>query len=355
MSVNLHTNLYIMATKGPKPWKLTEDESFTSFTSWQYNIVYTLNKEEDFKPFLKENAKWEKLTSNNPTRGLTDTDNGLTKEQKVANLSQMLGLITQWVPHLLANDIVRNSVSIDSIWQIIRKYYGFQQSESQFMRFSSIVWQDGERPEHLYQRLLAHLQDNLLSSKSKLKHDGVVPEKDEDMSPTVERLAVLRWMELLHPSLPTLVQRTFSNDLQRMTLKDLQPQIVDALEGFLEELKHEEIKASRIHDECRSEEISASRVYMPYQSHANPRHQPKKFSKGPMRSQPQRPQCRLCKAEGRPYWGHTLVACDFVPKGEKRQMIRSYRVETSQQHTLHEDEYSNLHDDFETLAVDEDE
>ena len=103
------------------------------------------------------------------------------------------------------------------------------------MKFSSIVWDNGERPERLYQRILAHLQGNLLRKDSKLKHDGTTPTHGEDISTTVERLAVLRWMELIHPSLPALVQRTFAYDLQRMTLKDLQPQITDALDGFLEE------------------------------------------------------------------------------------------------------------------------
>ena len=37
------------------------------------------------------------------------------------------------------------------------------------------------------------------------------------MSPTVKRIAVLRWIELIHPNLPALVQRTFAYDLQRMT------------------------------------------------------------------------------------------------------------------------------------------
>ena len=53
-------------------------------------------------------------------------------------------------------------------------------------------------------------------------------------------------MELIHPSLPALVQRTFAYDLQRMTLKDLQPQITDALDGFLEELRQNEVEASRV-------------------------------------------------------------------------------------------------------------
>ena len=113
------------------------------------------------------------------------------------------------------------------------------------MKYSAIVWEENERPERLYQRLIAHLQDNLLTSDSTLLHDGAKPTQNEDLSPTTERLAVLHWMELIHPGLPALVQRTFAHDLQKMTLKDLQPQICDAIDSFLEELKNDDIKVSR--------------------------------------------------------------------------------------------------------------
>ena len=156
-----------MAVIGPKPWKLTEDESFASFTSWKHNLIYTLNRDDECKPFMQPGVTWQKLTSADPHRGLKDdTDTkGLKIDKKVANLQQMLGLITQWVPHYLATDITNNSTSIDSIWQFIRKYYGFQQSETQFIKFPSIVWDNGERPERLYQRILAHLQDNFIAKR----------------------------------------------------------------------------------------------------------------------------------------------------------------------------------------------
>ena len=44
-------------------------------------------------------------------------------------------------------------------------------------------------------------------------------------------------MELIHPGLAALVQCTFAFDLQKMSLKDLQPQICVAMGDFLEELK----------------------------------------------------------------------------------------------------------------------
>ena len=333
------------SAKAPKPWKLTEEESFASYTSWQHNLIYTLSRDDDCKPFLKAGTTWNRLTSADPKRGIADA-------AKAANLQQMLGLITQWVPHYLATDITNNSTSMDSIWQFIRKYYGFQQSETQFMKLSSIVWEEGERPERLYQRILAHFQDNLLRKDSKLKHNEATPDVDEDMSPTVERMAVLRWIELIHPSLPALVQRTFAYDLQRMTLKDLQPQIADALDGFLEELRHDEIKASRVYTPSAYNNKSRNRT--PHRSF-KPKPQfthnqsPKPFSSGKPSNSNGKPQCRVCKSEGRQHLGHTMYQCDYISKAEKRNLVRSYRVETDE--GACEDAY--LFDDMENLDLQE--
>ncbi len=125
---------------------------------------------------------------------------------KVTVLEQMLGLIAQFVPHYLSNDIVKGSSALEQVWQSIRKYYGFKQSEVQFMKYSAIKLEEGERPERLYQRLIAHLQDNTLTKDSPLMYNGDKVSTAETISPTVERLAVLRWMELIHPGLPALVQ-----------------------------------------------------------------------------------------------------------------------------------------------------
>jgi len=73
--------------------------------------------------------------------------------------------------------------------------------------------------------MLWHVQDNSLTTGSKLKRNEMKVTEDEVLSPAVERL----WMELIHPKLPTLVARTFACDLQRMTLKDVQH---DGLEKF---------------------------------------------------------------------------------------------------------------------------
>lgn len=331
--------------KAPKPWKLTEEETLSSYNAWKNNLLYYCKCDNDFNPFVQKDVKWTKVSPNNPTRGLTDDTTGAkTKaEQKMMNLERMLGFISQYVPHFLATDITENSTSMNSIWFTIRKYYNFKQSESQFMKFTSITREDGERPERLYQRIIAHLQDNLLKTDSNMKYDGEDVTDNEVMSPTVYRLAVVRWMELIDSKLPALVQRTFANDLQTKSLKDLQPQICDSLDGFLEEIKSEEIRASRAYVPDYRRRSQANRrprsaaTYKP----TNSSNTSKPFPRTP------RLECRVCKAEGRVYSNHNMTNCDYMSKAEKRDMVKSFRVEADDgipdEHDYLEDEVEELH------------
>ena len=116
-----------------------------------------------------------------------------TAVQKRIVLERMLGLIARIAPSLLCNEIIKRSASLAWIWQRIRKHYNFSQSEVNFLGLHAIKRMDEERYETFYQRINAHLEDNLLTVGSGLLHDGVVPNEDEVMSPTTERLAVYLW------------------------------------------------------------------------------------------------------------------------------------------------------------------
>ena len=335
-----------MATmnRAPKPWALTEDETLSSFTSWVNRVLYYLRQDTKFSKYLETTppATWDKKTAANPKRGFTDDDDlaevgALSGDDKVQRLEDMLGLISQFAPPLLANDIINNSTSLDSIWQKIRKYFNIKQSETQFMKLYSIQWEADERPEKLYQRILAHLQDNLLSTSSTLLYDSAKVTTNEDMSPTLERWAVLHWMHLIHPGLPALVQRSFAYDLQRMTLKDLQPQICDSIQDFLQTLKDEDVKVARMN----------SRV--PFRSQGKPQAQrnPRYGSTGSKFRPPRPPkkECRVCKSEGRQHFGHNISECDYISKGERRDLLRACRTE------IQDDASEDLANDFDENVV----
>jgi len=329
-----------MTTKGPKPWTLGEEEDFSSFCKWQNHMMHCLRKEASFKEFLKETMKWNKARASDPKRGLDDED-------KVSVLNEMLGVIAQWVPHYLSHEIINESTSLAGVWQAIRKYYGFQQSESQFLSLTKITWEgpDKERPERLYRRVLAHLHDNLLVKDSPLHHNDTKVTTNEDISPTVERLAVLRWLELMDSRLPSLVAIRYSADLQIKTLKDLQPQIVSGLDALLEELKRDDVQVARVEALEREavEAVESLQVSRFRSRDDKPRPRYSSFSRGrrftPKQQQRHKPskECRLCKSEGRPFAGHSVGSCRFLSYEDKVDFIKSCKVVCDEENSDHED------------------
>jgi len=117
----------------------------------------------------------------------------------------MLGLVAQFAPSLLRNEIIKRSTNLAWIWQRIRRHFNFLQSEVNFLNLTNISRKPDERYEKFYQRIVAHIEDKLLTVASGLRHDGALPTVDEAMSPTTERLAVYLWLSLIDNRLPTYV------------------------------------------------------------------------------------------------------------------------------------------------------
>ena len=225
--------------KIPKPEHLTEQETLTSFKKWQKNILFHLSVRNEFAAFIEPTFTWQKSSTTN--RGLTDdpqtTENRKTALQKNIVLEQMLGLIAQFAPDLLNNEIVNKSVSLNWIWNRIRKHYSFSHSEVNFLKINTIKREPSERYETFYQRIVAHVEDNLLTVESGIEHDGAVLTADEHMSPTVERLIVNMWLNQIDSRLAAYVGRVYAHDLQKRSLKDMQPLICGAMDELLAELK----------------------------------------------------------------------------------------------------------------------
>ena len=158
-----------MAQRAPKQWCLTKVETVNSFENWRQNLLYTLSLDVEFAPFLVSGAEWEKKSRTSPTRGFLDDVDPVpvahrrTKERKVSMLELMLGQIANYCPVISRQTIVRNSTSIDSIWQAIRLHYGFQSTGAHFIDFAAIKREPDERPEDLYQRLMAFTEDKTLA------------------------------------------------------------------------------------------------------------------------------------------------------------------------------------------------
>ena len=307
----------------PKQWVLTENETITSFANWQSNIIYHLSLNNEFATFIEPTAAWQKQSVLN--RGLANNPSTVTEnERKTATqkniiLERMLGLISQFAPSLLRSDIIKRSTSLQWIWKRIRKHYSFCQSEANFLKLSTIKRQESERYETLFQRIIAHLEDNLLTTESGLTHDGTLVTENEEISPTTERLAVYLWLNLIDERLPSYISRVFAHDLQSKSLKDIQPQICSAMDSLLQEINTQE-------------EIQVQYSRSSY----NTRQQRKPLTNRRPTNRPNQSNklCILCKAANRPFQGHDISSCWFITRFERMEMSKALAVEVDDPNDL---------------------
>ena len=116
--------------RAPKQWSLSKNESMNSFENWRQNLVYTLSLDSKFTPFLADGTTWGKKTKTQHLRGLTDDGETAplskrrTARQKVNFLELMLGQIANYCPIISRNTLVKNSTSIQSVWNMIRAHFG---------------------------------------------------------------------------------------------------------------------------------------------------------------------------------------------------------------------------------------
>ena len=298
--------------KAPKQWTLSKEETLNSYNNWKENLLYTLSLDKNFAPFLKDTSTWTKASTADPNRGLLDdvtgTADGKTKEQKVVQLNLMLGQIANFATVISRNQIVKNSTSLASIWSKIREHYGFHVTGSRFLDLSNIQLSSGERPEDLYQRLLTFFDDNLLTTESKLTHHSAAITANEEVTPSLENVIVLLWLERIHVGLPGLVKQRYGAELRNKTLASIKPEISQALLSLLDELKGT--------DEPRIMRMQSQQT--------NYIRKAPKF-------------CCLCRAAKRPgAETHFLSQCRFLPEADRKRMSAS-RVRLVD--TLEEEEY----------------
>ena len=310
-----------MAThRAPKQWTLTKKEDLSSFESWKNNIVYVLSLDSNFAPYLLSSCSWQKKSKASPTRGFTDDANDAankkTAAQKVAELEMCLGMIANYAPVVSRHQIITNSTSLDQIWQILRAHYGIQTSGAQFLDLADFVLEHEERPEDLFQRLMAFVEDSLLTSACNIVHHGSKVAEDEELTPTLENIIVLTWLRLIHKDLPKLVKQKYGTVLRSCTLASIKPEISIALDSLLDEINSSsEHKLMRIAPKSSNNFNKFSNFEKSFEKssfHQNRR-------PGPQKS------CPICKAAHRNDQ-HFLSSCRFLPPADRKFLTKARLV-----------------------------
>ena len=216
----------------------------------------------------------------------------------------MFRQIANYAPIISRDSILRNSTSSNGFWQTIRQHCGLQSTGSRFLDLPYITLKPEQRPEDLFQCLMAFIEDNLVTRSSGITHLGETPVSDEEISPSLENFVVLPWLRLLHSSLPRLVKQRNGTELRRRILASVKPEISQALESLLDELH-------------TSDESKVLRS-------APPEHRPPISTR---RRPPPKPRvvrsCPLFQQAGRQdFHSHLLSNCKFLPESDRLFMSR---------------------------------
>ena len=142
----------------------------TSFADWQSSILYHLSLCNDLAPFIGGNWSSQTVANTGLTDDPPDTHGAEATFQKKIILERILGLIAQFALSLLGNEIIKQSTNLAWIWQRIRRQFNIFQSEVNFLNLANISRKPGEHYETFCQRIVAHLEDNLLTVASGLSH-----------------------------------------------------------------------------------------------------------------------------------------------------------------------------------------
>ncbi|CAC5394099.1 unnamed protein product [Mytilus coruscus] len=210
-----------------------------------------------------------------------------TREQNVSVLELMLGQIAKYCPIISRNTIVKNSTSINNIWQTVRPHYGFQITGAHFVDFDAIHYDP----------------DSLLRKDMGItRHDEDI-EDDKELSPTLENLLILTWLRLIHPELPKLIKQRYGTELRARTPASIKPEISQALESLLVKL--------RTTEDAKSIRAAAKRFPKTKQSSFVPCSNFKSYP--------------LCKSAGGPD-RHFLRQCTYLPQQNRQCMAKSRAV-----------------------------
>ena len=294
--------------RAPKQWCLTKNESVNSFENWKQNLTYTLSLDTNFAPFLILGASWNKLSRELPLRGFTDDANDVpvddrrTAQQKCNMLHLILWQIANYCRVISRNSIVKTSTSIESS---IRLHFGFQTTGAHFLDLADIRLGAEERLDDLYHRIVAFVEDSLLSGHGILHHGDMVIEYE--MSPTLENCVVLTWLRLIHPDLPMLVKQRYGTELRSRTLASTKPEISQALDSLLDEIRSsEDAKVMRTATLLFRKSTPSSRQQTRFQQRER--------------------CCPLCKQAGRTDFQHFLSGCRFLPENDRKCMTKARQI-----------------------------
>ena len=191
-------------TKILPPRKLKESEDIDSFDDWWFQVECYYSRDEKFREFFNTpNLTWQSKSTRY---------RGLDSEQKAGNLNCLLRAIaTHTVGPYIKTNITDKATSLAGVKEEFLKFLQIEVNDLTAMTWFDIQRKQMERPLVFYHRLRYHMMNHLV--KKNVTIEGIAQATDEKLSPSLERLIIMEWLNRLDHRLVKFVQEKFSTEL----------------------------------------------------------------------------------------------------------------------------------------------
>ena len=307
--------------------QITEIDIF----QWKNTILDNLKREPDFKDHCQPSSRWgvEKETN----RGFEDDihEDGVTAEQKADRVNSMLTRIASYAPKSIVREITKRSTKLEDIWDVTRDWAGIRTNGTKHLEYfktrkSFQKIDKEESPQEFFYRLRDAMEDTLVLSENNLREYGKMINTDEEMTPTVNSIVVLDWLEAVGgPKLVEHIHRVYATDLESVTLASLQSKIwknLPALLHEIEEAQETQVSHCEVHSKGRCQQVIS---YRSKNNRSDKSFMTKRTkNNNQSRSKQQTKFCKLCRASGsQSFRSHDISECWLINDVERNAIAKS--------------------------------
>ena len=286
-------------------------------------------------------------------------------ESRNRQLTKMLQVLSSFVHDNEAEDVIRDSTSLDWVWHYLQARYNIETKGVNFLKIVKHTFKSGDNPQTFYKQFRSSFVDNLRKkgdSKNHLK-PGDVMEADETMGPSQEDTIVLWTLEKIDPRLPAMVARNYEHRLDKTThLIDLATTIFQRVPSMLEALDREAGLAAIVSGAAISAQQPADEhtltmdAFFPRGRGGSAAGRGASTRGGSFRGNHPRispvtgrvwtlKMCRLCEDNQKSpavVASHNTAECDSISKSEKRAMLAALKAMPDLHTSNDDDDFSGM-------------
>ena len=234
----------------------------TQFSIWKEELEVYLSQEKSFKIFLpgQPYETWESAEAyNDRIRNLNEGDEVrqsadithdeaiVQNEEKLADmrtdLRTLLAIVGKCVSEGHYNSVIRHSISLNWIYNMIKSDYDIQAKGIHFFHITEVKY-DHEKttPIAFYNKYRTIVVNNLAKARDVIKYkNNEILDRDEKMTPMLEDIVLLNVISEIDARLPTFVKNHYNHKMMPADrLMDFKTDILINIPSFLSDIEKNE-------------------------------------------------------------------------------------------------------------------